>query len=76
MANQPNLTPGATESPLLLKPEAASYLRISVRCLTDQMKKKKIAFHRIGGRAVRFKREDLDHYLETVVRCEAQGVQL
>lgn len=55
---------------LLDKPETAAYLNLKPRTLDYLVEKRRIPFVRVG-RFIRFKREDLDAWLEDN-RTEAQ----
>lgn len=49
---------------LLLKQEAADFLRITPRCLEEWMAQGIIPFYKLGKRAVRFKQSDMEAHLE------------
>jgi len=55
-----------TPSPIMTTPEAANYLRLAVRTLEDlRLRGTGPKFARLGnGRAVRYRREDLDAWVE------------
>jgi len=44
--------------------EAAKYLSMSVAYLRKQVRLRAVPFLRVGGKAIRFRRIDLDHWLE------------
>ena len=48
---------------LRTKPEAARYVRLSVRSIENAMREKRLAFVRFGTRAVRFRITDLDAFI-------------
>lgn len=50
-------------TPLLKKPEAANILGVSVRTLEKMIGRGVIPAYKIGPKAVRLRREDLDEYL-------------
>ena len=52
--------------PFLRKGEAATYLRCTLRSLTDLVRQGRIPCHRVGAHHVLFKRDDLDAFLESV----------
>lgn len=52
-----------TQERLLIRSEAAAYLRVSIRTLDELVRTGKIPFSRVGKRSVRFQKSDLDGYL-------------
>jgi excisionase family DNA binding protein len=44
--------------------EASRYLQLSVKCLYRYSSERKIPVIKISGRAIRFRREDLDAWIE------------
>lgn len=47
----------------LTKPQMAGVLQVSVRCITDMMKRGEIPFLKLRGRFVRFRLEDVQRHL-------------
>lgn len=57
------------QEPLLNTKEAASFLRVSVAFLErDRWAGARIPFVRVGSRAVRYRMQDLKHYVDAQVR--------
>lgn len=52
---------------LLDKPEAAAYLSIEVSHLEYLVAKRRIPFVRVGSRYIRFRREDLDGWVDATL---------
>jgi excisionase family DNA binding protein len=52
------------EKDLLTRAEVMAWLRISKRTLDKMMRNREIPFHKVG-KAVRFKRQELDKWFET-----------
>ena len=58
------------EERFFTKREMAALMKISVRCLTDMMRRGEIAYLKINNRIVRFRLEDVNQRLgETVLVC-------
>ncbi len=54
----------------LTKPQLAGILQISVRCITDMMKRGELDYLKLRGRFVRFRLEDVQRRLnETALVC-------
>jgi excisionase family DNA binding protein len=59
------------EERFFTKREMAALLKISVRCLTDMMRRGEIAYLKINNRIVRFRLQDVNQRLgETVLVCQ------
>ena len=55
------------ENGVLTRPEAAEYVKLSLRTLDDRVAEGLIAFHRLGGSPkspIRFRKRDLDSFLD------------
>ena len=58
------------------KPELAALLMVSVRCITNMMRRGELAYWKIGGRLVRFQLANVERRLnETVLACEGRDSQ-
>ena len=55
----PRTDPKLAAVVLFTKPQMAAMLQISIRCLTDMMRKGEIAYLKINNRIVRFRLEDV-----------------
>lgn len=68
------LPPAVVTSPeerFFTKPELAKLMKISVRCLTDMMRRGEVPYLKINGRLVRFRLQDVNRRLgETVLVCQ------
>ena len=50
------------------KPEMAKLMKVSIRCLSDMMRRGEVSFLKINGRLVRFRLQDVNKRLgETVL---------
>ena len=49
-------------TPIITRPEAAKYLRLSERTIDELRANKSLAYHKVGGK-VRFSKNDLDEFL-------------
>lgn len=59
------------EERFFTKPELAKVLKVSVRCITDMMRRGEIRYLKINGHLVRFRLQDVNQRLsETVLCCE------
>jgi predicted site-specific integrase-resolvase len=59
------------EERFFTKREMAGLMKISVRCLTDMMRRGEIAYLKINNRIVRFRLQDVNQRLgETVLVCQ------
>jgi excisionase family DNA binding protein len=57
---------------ILTKPELAKHLKVSIRTITEMMKRGELAYIKINGRLVRFRLEDVHARLtETCLVCKA-----
>ena len=66
----PRIDPKLAAVVLFTKPQMAAMLQISIRCLTDMMRRGEIAYLKINNRIVRFRLEDVNQRLgETVLVC-------
>ena len=66
----PRIDPKLAAVVLFTKPQMAAMLQISMRCLTDMMRRGEIAYLKINNRIVRFRLEDVNQRLgETVLVC-------
>jgi excisionase family DNA binding protein len=54
--------------PLLKKAEAAAFLQVTQRCLDGWMAQGIIPFYKLGKRAVRFKRADIEAHMDANCR--------
>lgn len=55
---------------LFTKPQIAGFLQVSVRCISDMMKRGEIPYLKLRGRFVRFRVEDVQRHLtETALVC-------
>lgn len=63
----PKRTAAGPETPFLNVGEAAEYLTVSTRTLRRYVAEGRLAYYRVG-RELRFKRADLDRYLESLRR--------
>jgi len=61
---------------IFTKPELAKHLKVSIRTITEMMKRGELAYIKINGRLVRFRLEDVHARLtETCLVCnEAEGI--
>ena len=61
-----------TEERVFTKPELAKHLKVSIRTITEMMKRGELAYIKINGRLVRFRLEDVHARLtETCLVCNA-----
>jgi excisionase family DNA binding protein len=59
------------EERFFTKPELAKVMKVSVRCITDMMRRGEIRYLKINGHLVRFRLQDVNQRLsETVLCCE------
>jgi excisionase family DNA binding protein len=59
------------EERFFTKPELAKVMKVSVRCITDMMRRGEIRYLKINGHLVRFRLQDVNQRLsETVLFCE------
>lgn len=63
-----------TERGVFTKAELAKHLKVSIRTITDMMRRGELAYIKINGRLVRFRLEDVHARLtETCLVCHAPG---
>ena len=62
----PQIDPQLAAVLLFTKAQMAAMLQISIRCLTDMMKRGEVGFLRLNGRLVRFRAEDVLRRLSEV----------
>lgn len=59
------------EERFFTKPELAKVMKVSVRCITDMMRRGEIRYLKFNGHMVRFRLQDVNQRLsETVLFCE------
>ena len=70
-------TPGAVLPPeerFFTKPEMAALMKVSIRCLSDMMRRGEVSYLKINGRLVRFRLQDVNRRLtETVLVCHGES---
>jgi excisionase family DNA binding protein len=62
----PRIDPHLVAVLLFTKPQMAAMLQVSIRCLTDMMKRGEVTYLRLNGRLVRFRAEDVLRRLSEV----------
>lgn len=68
----PRIDPKLAAVVLFTKPQMAAMLQISVRCLTDMMKRGEVSYLKLNGRLVRFRVEDvLRRLTEVALVCNS-----
>lgn len=63
----PRIDPRLEAVVLFTKPQMAAMLQVSIRCLTDMMKRGEVPYLKVNGRIVRFRVEDVLRRLNEVV---------
>lgn len=61
------------EERFFTKPELARVMKVSVRCITDMMRRGELRYLKINGHLVRFRLQDVNQRLsETVLVCKGE----
>ena len=68
----PRIKPHLAAVLLFTKPQMAAMLQVSIRCLSDMMKRGEVSYLKLNGRLVRFRSEDVLRRLnEVALVCNA-----